>query len=71
MHFLLGYSEQLLSYWLHCPVKMEIVTIANKDDVVYKIIQFNHYINIFKFSFNYYKKLYYVNKNKSITINLL
>ncbi|XP_043800533.1 28S ribosomal protein S24, mitochondrial isoform X1 [Apis laboriosa] len=38
MHFLLGYSEQFLSYWLHCPVKMEIVTTANKDDVIYKII---------------------------------
>ncbi|XP_071857288.1 mitochondrial ribosomal protein S24 [Bombus fervidus] len=38
MHFLIGYSEELLSCWLHCPVKMEIVTIKDRDEVVYKII---------------------------------
>ncbi|XP_050476040.1 28S ribosomal protein S24, mitochondrial [Bombus huntii] len=38
MHFLLGYTEELLSYWLHCPVKMEISTVNDKDDVIYKII---------------------------------
>ncbi|XP_003398609.1 28S ribosomal protein S24, mitochondrial [Bombus terrestris] len=38
MHFLLGYTEELLSLWLHCPVKMEIVTIKNKGDVTYKVI---------------------------------
>ncbi|XP_076647574.1 mitochondrial ribosomal protein S24 [Halictus rubicundus] len=38
MYFLMGYSEELLSYWLHCPVKMEIVTTQRKEDVVYKVI---------------------------------
>lgn len=38
MHFLLGYTEELLSFWLHCPVKMEIVTIKDKDEVVYRTI---------------------------------
>ncbi|XP_017889803.1 28S ribosomal protein S24, mitochondrial [Ceratina calcarata] len=38
MYFLLGYSEHLLSYWLHCPVKLELVTTQNKEDVIYKII---------------------------------
>lgn len=38
MHFLLGYSEELLSFWLHCPVKMEISTVNDRDDVIYKII---------------------------------
>ncbi|XP_033324530.2 mitochondrial ribosomal protein S24 [Megalopta genalis] len=38
MYFLMGYCEELLSYWLHCPVKMEIVTTHTKDDVIYKVI---------------------------------
>ncbi|XP_076247315.1 mitochondrial ribosomal protein S24 isoform X1 [Calliopsis andreniformis] len=38
MYFLIGYSEALLSYWLHCPVKMEIVTTQDKEDVIYKVI---------------------------------
>lgn len=38
MQFLLGYTEEILSYWLHCPVKMEIVTVNDRDDVIYKII---------------------------------
>ncbi|CAK9832908.1 28S ribosomal protein S24, mitochondrial [Anthophora retusa] len=38
MYFLIGYSEMLLSFWLHCPVKLELVTTLNKEDVVYKVI---------------------------------
>ncbi|KZC12346.1 28S ribosomal protein S24, mitochondrial, partial [Dufourea novaeangliae] len=38
MYYLMGYCEELLSYWLHCPVKMEIVTVQEKEDVVYKVI---------------------------------
>ncbi|XP_078046387.1 mitochondrial ribosomal protein S24 [Augochlora pura] len=38
MYFLMGYTEELLSYWLHCPVKMELVTTHEKRDVVYKVI---------------------------------
>lgn len=38
LYFLLGYTEHLLSCWLHCPVKMELVTTKSKEDVIYKII---------------------------------
>lgn len=38
MYFLMGYTETLLSYWLHCPVKMEIVTTQVKEDIIYKVI---------------------------------
>lgn len=38
IYFLIGYSEQLLSYWLHCPVKLELVTVATREDVIYKVI---------------------------------
>ena len=38
MYFLMGYTETLLSYWLHCPVKMEIVTTQVKEDAIYKVI---------------------------------
>lgn len=38
MYFLIGYSEELLSYWLQCPVKLELQTTPEKTDVVYKYI---------------------------------
>lgn len=38
MYFLIGYSEELLSFWLQCPVKLELQTTANRRDVVYKYI---------------------------------
>nr|CAD7429652.1 unnamed protein product [Timema monikensis] len=38
MYFLLGYCEELLSYWLQCPVKLELQTVADKKDVVFKYI---------------------------------
>lgn len=38
MYFLIGYSEELLSFWLQCPVKLELQTVADKKDVVFKYI---------------------------------
>lgn len=38
MYFLIGYTEEFLSFWLQCPVKMEIQTVADKRDVVFKYI---------------------------------
>lgn len=38
MYFLVGYSEEMLSYLLKCPVKLEIQTVENKNDVVFKKI---------------------------------
>lgn len=37
MYFLIGYTEELLSYWLQCPVKLELQT-AEKTDVIFKYI---------------------------------
>lgn len=37
MYFLIGYTEELLSYWLQCPVKLELQT-AEKTDVVFKYV---------------------------------
>ncbi|KOC61244.1 28S ribosomal protein S24, mitochondrial, partial [Habropoda laboriosa] len=38
VYFLIGYTEYILSCWLHCPVKMEIVTANQKNDIIYKVI---------------------------------
>ena len=38
IHFLIGYSEELLSYVLRGPVKLEVVVVKSKEDVVYKYI---------------------------------
>lgn len=38
MYFLIGYTEELLSYWLQCPITLEIQTVADKKDVVFKYI---------------------------------
>ncbi|XP_031847009.1 mitochondrial ribosomal protein S24 [Nomia melanderi] len=38
IYFLIGYSEELLSLWLHCPVKLELVVTASSKDVIYKVI---------------------------------
>ncbi|XP_050299482.1 28S ribosomal protein S24, mitochondrial [Anthonomus grandis grandis] len=38
MYFLIGYTEELLSFWLQCPVKMELQTVADRKDVVFKYI---------------------------------
>ena len=38
MYFLIGYSEEMLSQWLQCPVKLELQTVADKKEVVYKYV---------------------------------
>lgn len=38
MYFLIGYTEELLSYWLQCPVTLELQTIQDRKDVVFKYI---------------------------------
>ncbi|KAK4881425.1 hypothetical protein RN001_004744 [Aquatica leii] len=38
MYFLIGYTEELLSFWLQCPVKLELQTVADKRDVIFKYI---------------------------------
>nr|CAG4647542.1 EOG090X0I6M [Megafenestra aurita]SVE92760.1 EOG090X0I6M [Megafenestra aurita] len=38
MYFLIGYSEELLSNWLQCPVKLELQTIEKKEDTIFKYI---------------------------------
>lgn len=38
MYFLIGYTEELLSYWLQCPVTLELQTVANPKDVIFKYI---------------------------------
>lgn len=38
MYFLIGYTEELLAYWLQCPVKLELQTVADRKAVVYKYI---------------------------------
>lgn len=38
MYFLIGYTEELLSYWMQCPVTLELQTVGDKKDVVFKYI---------------------------------
>lgn len=38
IYFLIGYTEELLSYWLQCPIKVELVTIDNKKQMIFKYI---------------------------------
>lgn len=38
MYFLIGYSEELLTFWLQCPVKLELQTVSDKRDVVFKYV---------------------------------
>ena len=38
MYFLIGYTEELLSYWLQCPVKLELQTVEDRKSIVYKYI---------------------------------
>ena len=38
VYFLIGYSEELLSYWLKCPVKMELQSVETETDLVFKYI---------------------------------
>ena len=36
IYFLIGYSEELLSFWLKCPVRLEIQSIESEMDMIYK-----------------------------------
>lgn len=36
--FSTGYCEELLSYWLQCPITLELQTIPDKKDVIFKYI---------------------------------
>lgn len=38
MYFLIGYTEELLSFWLQCPVKLELQTVESRKDVVFRYI---------------------------------
>jgi len=38
IYFLIGYTEELLSFWLKCPVRLELVTLESEDDIIYKYI---------------------------------
>jgi hypothetical protein len=38
IYFLIGYTEEMLSLWLKCPVKLEFQFLDNPKDVVYKYI---------------------------------
>ncbi|XP_020295313.1 28S ribosomal protein S24, mitochondrial [Pseudomyrmex gracilis] len=38
IYFLTGYTEELLSYWLQCPIKVELVTTDSKKDMIFKYI---------------------------------
>lgn len=34
----LGYTEEMLSYWLQCPITLELQTTPDKKDVIFKYI---------------------------------
>lgn len=38
LYFLIGYTQELLSYWLQCPVKLELQSVNSKEDVIFKYI---------------------------------
>ncbi|XP_072949964.1 small ribosomal subunit protein uS3m [Epargyreus clarus] len=38
MYFLLGYTEEMLSNWIQCPVTLELQTVDKFEDVVFKYI---------------------------------
>ncbi|KAF5299281.1 hypothetical protein FQA39_LY02454, partial [Lamprigera yunnana] len=38
IYFLIGYTEELLSFWLQCPVKLELQSVADRKDVIFKYI---------------------------------
>ncbi|XP_039275780.1 28S ribosomal protein S24, mitochondrial-like isoform X3 [Nilaparvata lugens] len=38
MYFLIGYTEELLSYWLQCPIKLELQTVEDKKSVIFKYV---------------------------------
>ncbi len=38
VYFLIGYTEELLSVWLKCPVKLELQSVDSKDNMVFKYV---------------------------------
>lgn len=38
IYFLIGYTEELLAFWLQCPVKLELQTVQDKESMVFKYI---------------------------------
>ncbi|XP_063705007.1 small ribosomal subunit protein uS3m [Culicoides brevitarsis] len=38
MYFLIGYTEEFLSYWLQCPITLELQTTPDSKDVIFKYI---------------------------------
>ncbi|KAK8769205.1 hypothetical protein V5799_014333 [Amblyomma americanum] len=38
MYFLIGYTEEILSYILKCPVKLELQSVADRKDMIFKYI---------------------------------
>lgn len=38
IYWLIGYCEEMLGGWLQCVVKMEVVTIGGKREVVFKYV---------------------------------
>ena len=38
IYFLIGYTEEMLTNWLQCPVKLELQTTDTRQDVVFKYI---------------------------------
>ncbi|XP_014260858.1 28S ribosomal protein S24, mitochondrial [Cimex lectularius] len=38
IYFLIGYTEEILSYWLQCPTKLELQTVDSRKDVTFKYI---------------------------------
>jgi len=38
MYWLIGYTEEMLSYWLQCPVKLELQTIEKREQTIFKYI---------------------------------
>ncbi|GLG99431.1 28S ribosomal protein S24, mitochondrial [Gryllus bimaculatus] len=38
MYFLIGFTEEILSCWLQCPVKLELQTVEDPKDAIFKYI---------------------------------
>lgn len=38
MYFLIGYTEEILSYILKCPVKLELQSVADRKEMIFKYI---------------------------------
>lgn len=38
IYFLIGYTEELLSHFMKCPVKVELQSVTSRDDVVYTYV---------------------------------